>query len=207
MTTGPIDFLTLALRPDGWTSTRSVPTRGLMSELRALVLSTSLHPESRSRVIAKAARGELDGLGAATSWLDCRDLQLPYMDGHSAAAHPGAIALRAALEPADAVLLASGVYNFDVSAVAKACVELGGKAWEGKVVCIACATGSMVSYMAPLGFAGSLMLDFRCVIVPRFPMVTQAAVVDGAIADEPSRRRIREACEMTLRLAGALRGR
>lgn len=178
-----------------------------MTDLRVLVLSTSLHPESRSRVVARTARGELDSCGVVTSWLDCRDLQLPYMDGHAAASHPGAIALRAALEPADAVLVAGGVYNFDVSAVAKACVELGGKAWEGKVVCIACATGSMVSYMAPLGFAGSLMLDFRCVVVPRFPMVTQAVVVDGAIADEPSRRRIREACEMTVRLATALRPR
>jgi len=171
-----------------------------------LVLSTSLHPESRSRVMALAARAELDALGAQTAWFDCRDVQFPYMDGHSAGSHAATVALRTALGAADAVFLASGVYNFDVSAVAKACLELGGKAWDGKVVCIGCATGSMVSFMAPMGLANSLMLDFRCVVVPRFPMATQAAIVDGAVADAEVARRIREACAMTMRLADATRG-
>jgi NAD(P)H-dependent FMN reductase len=177
-----------------------------MTAPRILVLSTSLHPQSRSRVMAIAARAELDALGAQTSWFDCRDVQFPYMDGHSAGSHAATVALRTALGAADAVFLASGIYNFDVSAVAKACLELGGKAWDGKVVCIGCATGSMVSFMAPMGLANSLMLDFRCVVVPRFPMATQAEIVDGAVADAETSRRIREACAMTVRLADATRG-
>jgi FMN reductase len=173
---------------------------------RILVLSTSLHPESRSRDMALAARAELDALGAQTAWFDCRDVQFPYMDGHAAGSHEATVALRTALGAADAVFLASGIYNFDVSAVAKACLELGGRAWDDKVVCIACATGSMVSFMAPLGLANSLMLDFRCVIVPRFPMATQAAITDGSVTDPETARRIREACAMTVRLASARQG-
>lgn len=171
----------------------------------ALVLSTSLHPESRSRAMARHAKGELESLGASVSWFDCRDVAMPYMDGHSARGHAATAALQAALAPVDAVFLASGVYNYDVSAVAKACLELGGRSWNGKVVCIACATGSMASLMAPLGLANSLMLDFRCVIVPRFPMATQDAVTDGAVADPECARRIRESCESLVALARAVR--
>ena len=173
--------------------------------VRALVLSTSLHPESRSRAMALHARAELAALGAEASWFDCRDVQLPYMDGHSARAHEATAALQAALGPAEAVFLASGVYNYDVSAVAKACLELGGRSWNGKAVCIACATGSMASLMAPLGLANSLMLDFRCVVVPRFPMATQDAVAEGRVADPECAGRIREACESLLVLARAVR--
>ena len=161
---------------------------------RVLVLSTSLHPESRSRAMAQHARAVLAELGAEVSWFDCREVEMPYMDGHSAHAHEATAALKSAIAGAQAVVLASGVYNFDVSAVAKACIELGGKSWNDKVVCLMCATGSMVSYMAPLGLANSLMLDFRCVIVPRFPMAMQGAFAGGKVTDPECDRRIREAC-------------
>jgi len=41
-----------------------------------------------------------------------------------------------------------------------------------------------VSYMAHMGLASSLMLDFRCVIVPRFVYATGDAFRDGKLADE-----------------------
>ena len=161
-------------------------------EPRILVISTSLHPESRSRILAEHARMALAHRGAQVAWFDCREADLPHMDGHGAAGHEGAKALQRALGACDGVLIATGIYNFDVSAVAKSCVELGGRAWNDKTVGIACAAGSMVSYMAHLGLANSLMLDFRCVIVPRFVYATGDAFRDGKLVDEGAQARMAE---------------
>jgi FMN reductase len=163
-------------------------------EPRILVLSTSLHPASRSRMLAEHARAALAHRGAQVAWFDCRDVQLPFMDGHSAHGHEATQALQRALGACDAVLVATGIYNYDVSAVAKACMELGGRAWNDKTVGIACATGSMVSYMSHMGFVNSLMLDFRCVVVPRFVYATGDAFRDGKLADEPTIARMAELC-------------
>ncbi|MFM8639949.1 MAG: NADPH-dependent FMN reductase [Planctomycetota bacterium] len=170
-------------------------------EPRVLVLSTSLHPHSRSRILAEQARISLAHRGAQVAWFDCRDVQLPYMDGHGAHGHEGAQALQRALGACDAALIATGIYNYDVSAVAKACMELGGRAWNDKTVGIACAAGSMVSYMAHMGLANSLMLDFRCVIVPRFVYATGDAFKDGALSDEGTQARLAELCGSLVDLA------
>ena len=168
--------------------------RTVVREPRILVLSTSLHPSSRSRMLAEHARLSLAHRGTQVAWFDCREAQLPYMDGHSAHGHEAAQSLQRALGACDAVLIASGIYNYDVSAVAKACLELGGRAWNDKTVGIACATGSMVSFMSHMGLVSSLMLDFRCVVVPRFVYATGEAFVDGKLADEAVQLRLAELC-------------
>lgn len=174
---------------------------GSAREPRVLVLSTSLHPQSRSRIMAGQARVALGHRGAQVAWFDCREVEFPYMDGHSAHAHEATKALQRALGACDAVLVTTGIYNYDVSAVAKACLELGGRAWNDKTVGIACATGSMVSYMSHVGLAASLMLDFRCVIVPRFVYATGEAFKDGKLVDEGVQTRMAELCGSLLDLA------
>mgnify|MGYP001353363589 CR=1 FL=1 len=62
--------------------------------MKILIVSCSLHPESRSRRLA----GELESVwqgteGAAISTLDLRDLDLPACDGTSAYGHPDTIKL------------------------------------------------------------------------------------------------------------------
>jgi hypothetical protein len=50
------------------------------------------------------------------------------------------------------------------------------------------------------------MLDFRCVIVPRFVYATGAAFRDGVLADPEIARRVEQLCAELLRMAAALRG-
>jgi NAD(P)H-dependent FMN reductase len=69
---------------------------------------------------------------------------------------------------ARAVIIATGIYNYDANAAVKNLVELTGDAWENKVVGFLCAAGGMSSYMSIMSLANSLMLDFRSIIVPRF---------------------------------------
>jgi FMN reductase len=174
-----------------------------MNEGPLLVISCSLHPESRSRRMARAAVEGLRAEGKAAELVDLRDVDLPICagDGDLTAS---ARALWERIKLARAVIVAAPVYNYDVNAAAKNLIEMTGSAWDGKVVGLMAAAGGRSSYMSLLGLASSLMLDFRCWIAPRFVYATGGDVPDGdalpaAIAD-----RIKQAADTVWRAAGAL---
>jgi FMN reductase len=137
--------------------------------MRLLVASCSLHPASRSRWLAAHAYDYLRATGEEVSWYDLRDADLPPCDGAAAYGDPRVAAAAEVLGPADGILLASPVYNYDVNAAAKNWIELTGAAgWQGKVVGLLLAAGGAGSYLSGLPLANSLMTDFRCVLLPRF---------------------------------------
>ena len=89
--------------------------------------------------------------------------------------------------------------------MAKNFVELTGKGWENKVVGFMCAAGGHASRMSIMALASSLMLDFRCVIVPRFVYATGPAfAADGSIADPEIAARIAQCARATAKLAAAV---
>ncbi len=170
-----------------------------------LVLSSSLNPESNSRVLAREAHRALAANGHEAVLLDLRDLALPVCDGGPAYAHPDVAKARAAVAAADGILAATPVYNYDANAALKNLVELTGKAWENKVVGFACAAGGASSYMSIMGLAGSLMLDFRCVIVPRFVYATERDFAGGTISNPAIAERTAALARELARMAAALR--
>jgi FMN reductase len=93
---------------------------------------------------------------------------LPLCDGEAAYDHPHVTTLSAMIEGARVIVVATPIYNYDANATAKNLVELTGSAWEDKTVGFLCAAGGASSYMSIMGLANSLMLDFRCLIIPRF---------------------------------------
>ena len=173
--------------------------------MNILVISCSLSPSSRSRLLANQAARVFETLGASVSLIDLRDHPLPMCDGEDC--DPTMLApLRRALEPADAVVMAVPIYNYDVNAAAKNLVELTGSAWESKTVGFLCAAGGHGSYMSVMSLANSLMLDFRCLIVPRFVYATGADFDDEKIQSTKITNRVQELCEETARIARALKG-
>ena len=58
--------------------------------------------------------------------------------------------------------------------------------------------------MSVMSIANSLMLDFRCVIVPRFVYATGSAFRDGAVSDKKLAGRIDELANDLVRFAKAL---
>jgi FMN reductase len=119
---------------------------------------------------------------------------------------PGSQKVGKAIKGADGILLATPVYNYDVSATAKNLVELTGSAWEEKVVGFLCAAGGMSSYMSVMAFANSLMLDFRSVIIPRFVYATGRAFEGDEVKDKEVVERIEELADELIRFTKALRG-
>ncbi len=170
-----------------------------------LVVSASLHPNSRSRLLAQAVCERLRKTERPFELLDLREHPLPFCDGATAYGDPATAKALQLVTDATAILIASPVYNFDVNAAAKNLVELTGRAWTGKVVGILLAAGGQGSYMSAMGLANSLMLDFRCLVVPRFVYTLGDAFEDEQITDENALVRIDELVEETLRIADAVR--
>lgn len=169
-----------------------------------LVLSSSLNPGSRSRILARACHRRLESAQREVNWFDLADTPLPFCDGAAAYGAPTVVKLGTLIESADAIFIASPVYNFDVNAAIKNAVELTGKKWTGKVVAMMLAAGGAGSYMSAMGLANSLMLDFRCHIVPRFVYATGESFEGDELADDEIQARVDLLVTETLKLADAL---
>src|SRR5437762_1711686 len=171
-----------------------------------LVVSTSGNPDSNSRRMGRVAFAHLQKAKVDCEWLDISEMGLPLCDADVCYTQPAAQNLNASIEAADAILVATPVYNYDVSAAAKNMVELTGSSWEGKIVGFLCAAGGMNSYMSVMAFANSLMLDFRCTIIPRFVYATGDAFTRGKLTDSKVQKRIEQVAAELVRFTKALRG-
>ncbi len=171
-----------------------------------LVVSTSGKPLSNSRKMARVAFDYLSKEKVDCEWLDLAGMGLPLCDAGACYAHPAARQADEAVAAADGILVAAPVYNFDVSASAKNLIELTGSSWEDKIVGFLCAAGGMSSYMSVMAYANSLMLDFRCVIIPRFVYATGEAFEDGELRDKRIIARIEQVAAELVRFTRALRG-
>ena len=171
-----------------------------------LVVSSSGNPSSNSRKMGRIAFAYLQKAKVDCRWLDLGEMDLPLCDADACYAHPAAKKLSAAIEAADGVIVAAPVYNYDVSASAKNMIELTGSAWEDKVVGFLCAAGGMSSYMSVMAYANSLMLDFRCVIIPRFVFATGDAFDDDTVTEVKVSQRVEQVAAELIRFTKALRG-
>ena len=171
-----------------------------------LVISTSGNPDSNSRRMGREAFKHLEKAGVACEWLDISEIDVPLCDADECYVEPGAKQLNEKIMWADGILIATPVYNYDVSATAKNMVELTGKSWEDKVVGFLCAAGGMSSYMSVMSFANSLMLDFRSVIIPRFVYATGRAFEGDQLVDAQIAARVEQLAADLIRFTRALRG-
>ena len=170
-----------------------------------LVISTSGNPDSNSRRMGRMAFAHLQRQKVNCDWIDISAMDLPLCDADKCYGMPGSKKLSAAIETADGILVAAPVYNYDVAAAAKNMIELTGSAWENKIVGFLCAAGGASSYMSVMAYANSLMLDFRCVILPRFVFATGEAFDGDKIVDKNIVTRIENIADELVRFTKALR--
>ena len=170
-----------------------------------LVISTSGNPESNSRRMGRIAFAHLQDRKIDCDWIDIRERDLPICDADQCYGMPGSKRLSVAIEAADGVVIAAPVYNYDVAAATKNMIELTGSAWQDKIVGFLCAAGGMGSYMSVMAYANSLMLDFRCVIIPRFVFATSDGFDRDNIIDKKITRRTEILADELVRFTTALR--
>ena len=171
-----------------------------------LIISASLNPASKSRRLAQAASAALTHDGITHTQLDLRDFPLPLCDGGSAYADSHVAQATQLISTATGIIVASPIYNYDVNAALKNLLELTGKSWLDKTVSFLVAAGGQSSYMSVMGVANSLMLDFRCVIVPRFVYAAPGDFDDNGSPGSAIIARV-EACARATALLVRQRGR
>jgi len=136
--------------------------------------------------------------------VDLREHDLPICDGTDAFDHPSVGALADIIDGADAILVSSPVYNYDLNAVAKNVMELTGSGWRDKPVGFLCTAGGKASFMSPIGFANSLMFDFRCLIIPRFVYCTKTDFTEAGVPGHEIMARVEQLAAAAVDLARAL---
>lgn len=169
-----------------------------------LVLSCSLREESRSAILARELVGVLGALDRPIREVDLRQVDLPFCDDGDCYRHPNVLDLRAAIEDAATVTIATPIYNFEVGGATRNLVAVTGRAWSDKIVGLVCAAGGRASYMSVMTLANSLMLDFRCLVIPGFVYATRSDFEDGRLNDDRVAARISDLAGELDRLSSAL---
>ena len=174
--------------------------------MSVLIVSTGLGGNPKSLLLAREAERVLRADGTAVTLLDLRELTLPLCGSPESFSHANTARGLEVVGAADAIMLATPIYNYDANAVAKNFIELTGKGWKNKVVGFLCAAGGHASHMSIMALANTLMLDFRCMIVPRFVYVTTPAFAkDGTFTDPDIVARIAQCARATAKLAAAVK--
>ncbi len=172
--------------------------------MRLLLISTSLSPNSRSRILAQTLSTSLQNQGQDTSLLDLRQYPLPLCDADQCYSDPNAIALNREIKSAAGIIMATSIYNYDVGAPAKNLLAITGSSWSDKVVGFVCAAGGKTSYMSVMGIANSLMLGFRAVIIPRFVYATGQDFEEDRVSNPDIVKRLDELGNAFVRMTHAL---
>jgi FMN reductase len=172
--------------------------------MRILIVTCSLKSDSRSFLLGQAAAKILRDRDIEVDLRDLREIELPLCDAGKCYSHPNTVDMATAIREASAIILAVPIYNYNVNAAAKNLIELTGRNWTEKTVGFVCAAGGQGSYMSVMNLANNLMLDFRCLINPRFVYATGEDFQDDQITSEKIQLRLEELCTSTIRLAGAL---
>ena len=139
--------------------------------------------------------------------LDFFDLQenpLPMCDGDECYDLPEVIDFRNRIDKANGIIMAIPIYNFNVSSGAKNIVELGGKKLYDKNFGFLCAAGGKNSYMSVMGLANSLMIDYRCYIIPKFVYALKKDFDEISVTNTDIKERIKELGNDMIRITKAL---
>ena len=134
-------------------------------------------------------------------FLDLQGLDIPFCDGNDCYDKPIVSKLKQKIQNSKSILIAGPIYNFDLNAAAKNLMELTGKAWSNKVVGFICAAGGKSSYMSPISYMNSLMLDYRSIIIPRFVYTDGEGFDSENNITEPIKERIQELVDFSILLS------
>jgi FMN reductase len=182
--------------------------------MKVTVLSCSLDPRSKSRILADACKIWIQTKGWEILFLDMRDYPLPDFDNDTIFQNANYSTIKHAIQSADSIIIASSVYNWSLSSTLKKVIEATGShspgsgitsAWFDKIVTFVCVGGLHHSYMAYSPVAASLMMDFKCIINPHIVYAVGGDFdVDGTMAPDIVKRIdkvMRVMAELTERLA------
>ena len=166
-----------------------------------LVISCSMNKSSKSRIMARHA---YDLYSKNAKFIDLQDFELPICDGDTCYDDFTVMELKEIISNAKSIILASPIYNYDFNAVAKNLIELTGRSWNEKIIGFISSAGSMNSFMSPMSFANTMMIDFRCIIIPRYVYADKKCFSENGKINSEIKERIEELVEKSILLTNSL---
>ena len=169
-----------------------------------LIINASQATPTRVETISNALVSYANTKNISSQQLHLYDYPLPLCDGRASFSHPHVAPITKIIEESQGIIICSAVYNYTLTSAVKTLIEHTGKAWNDKVVGFALCAGGEKSYMAAMSVATSLMLDFRCYIVPRFVYLLSEDVEKDNITHPAAVDRLHQLLNETSRVATAL---
>ncbi len=165
--------------------------------MKIAIISSSLNKKSNSLTLAESAVSYLKSKNIDVNFINMQDYPLPLCCADEVYNHPDVKLVKKLLKDCDSLIISTPIYNKDVNAVLKNVMDLAGDAWSEKLVGLMCSAGGQFSYMALMPFANSLMLNFRCIIIPKFVYATGSDFDEenNEILNPKVKKRIEELCE------------
>jgi len=175
--------------------------------MKITIINSSLDKKNRSFVLANYANAVLAKSSIEANVLDLRNYEIPVCDGSDYRKYEDIKSIRSIITKSDGIIISLPIYNYGANAAIKNLVEWTGRAWEGKTVAFMCNAGGQKSYMSVLALANSLMLNFRCLILPRFVYALGNAFDEKTtnLVSEEIKDRIDQLCQQLVKIAGALK--
>jgi FMN reductase len=173
--------------------------------MRQLIIACSLSATSKSFGLADRLRRAAEEVGDEAELIDLRDVELPFCDAGACYEHKNVGMLREKIEWADTIALAVPIYNYETGGTTRNLIALTGKSWLGKVVGLMAAAGGERSYMALMPLASSLMLDFRCIVIPRFVYASKMSFDEAGEVNADVQGRIKGLARELHRVGSALK--
>ena len=170
--------------------------------MTTLIFSTVQNESSKVYQLALNVHKNLTKKHINSTIVNLEEYNLPICDGYLCYQDPNVIKFQELVKQASGYIFCSPIYNYDVNAIAKNLIELCYNQMKNKLVGIVVNAGAEKSYMAPLSFINSLMLDFRCLIIPRFVYSTAKDFdKDNQIVNEELLKRIEQLADYYSKLS------
>jgi len=160
-----------------------------------------MNKSSKSRIMARHA---YDLYSKNVKFVDLQDFELPICDGNTCYDDLTVMELKEIISNAKSIILASPIYNYDFNAAAKNLIELTGRSWNEKIVGFISSAGGMNSFMSPMSFANTMMIDFRCIIIPRYVYADKKCFSENGKINNEIKERIKELVEKSILLTNSL---
>ncbi len=172
---------------------------------RILAFAGSTRSDSYNKKLVKVAANAAESTGAAVTYLDLRDLDLPVYDGDleaSSGLPEGAKKLKQLMLDHDGLLISSPEYNSSISAALKNAIDWASRPAEGEGQ-LAAFRGKIAGIMAasPGGLGGlrglvhlrAILENINVMVVPDQMAISQAHEAfndDGSLKDEGQQKKI-----------------
>tara|TARA_A100001015_G_scaffold38972_1_gene42796 strand:+ start:4977 stop:5507 length:531 start_codon:yes stop_codon:yes gene_type:complete len=150
-----------------------------------LTISANLTEQSSTKTLAEMVHTSITKHDTNASFVSLHEYPIPICDGRASFSDPNVEQLNTLLEAHSGFVFATPIYNYTINSTLKSLIEHCGRAFTEKPIGFICTAGGEKSFMSLMPTINSMMLDFRCIVLPRFLYVTSSQFNEDKTISDP----------------------